>query len=120
MIKDYDFHCPHCNASLNSDGHIHLSTRRSNGDQGEISMATTVGNYKYTHEPPVTFEAGELVDFVCPSCGTDLNSSEFENYAQLKMIVEDGIEFDILFSRVAGVQKTYLITDDGIESYSGN
>ena len=120
MIKEYDFHCPHCNATLNSNGVIVLKTRRPNGDIGEIQMDTNLGNYQYTHEPPVNFEPGEMVDFLCTSCGHCLNSEEFDNYAQLKMVVDDAIEFDILFSRKAGVQKTYLITEDGIESYAGN
>jgi hypothetical protein len=120
MIKDYDFHCPHCQAKLNVDGNIILKTKRDNGDEGIIKMAATIGNYIYTHEPDVEFDSGEVVDFVCTSCDKELNSSEFDNYAKLRMIVKDAIEFDILFSRKAGVQKTYLITEDGIESYSGN
>lgn len=120
MIKDYDFHCPHCRAKLNTNGFIILKTKRDNGDIGEIRMAASIGNYEYTHEPPAAFEAGEVVDFACTSCDHSLNSDEFDNYAQLKMKVDANIEFDILFSRKAGVQKTYLITEDGIESYTGN
>jgi hypothetical protein len=120
MIKNYDFQCPHCNAMLNSGGYITLQTKRSNGELGTIKMATSVGNYDYTHEPPTEFEAGEVVEFRCTSCHISLNSEEFEDYAQLKMKVRESIEFDILFSRKAGVQKTYLITEDGIETYSGN
>ncbi|MCB9222665.1 MAG: hypothetical protein R2780_12370 [Crocinitomicaceae bacterium] len=120
MIKEYDFHCPHCNARLDTNGFIILKTKRENGDEGEIRMDANLGNYQYTHEPPVNFSAGELVDFICTSCNKSLNSDEFENYAKLKMQVDDKIVFDILFSRIAGIQKTYLITEDGIESYTGN
>lgn len=120
MIKEYDFNCPHCKAMLSSAGTITLKTKRDNGETGVIRMNTNLGNYEYTHEPAIQFEAGELVDFVCPHCDTTLNSPEFDNYAQLKMVVDKGIIFDILFSRKAGVHKTYLITEDGIETYSGN
>ena len=120
MISNYDFHCPHCSANLNQNNTIILNTKRDNGDEGKIHMATTVGNYEYSHIPPVDFNAGELVEFICPSCSASLNSKEFENYALLKLKVDEHIEFEVLFSRKAGIQKTYLITEDGIESYSGN
>ena len=92
---------------------------RVNGEEGLISLSTSVGNYSFKHEPEVDFEAGEVVSFLCTSCDTELNSEEFETYAKLVMVVDENIEFDILFSRKAGVQKTYLITEDGIETYSG-
>lgn len=120
MISKYNFHCPYCNAGVNQKDKITLKTQRENGDIGEIKMAATVGNYEYEHIPPVKFNSGELVDFLCPSCDKTLNSKEFEKYALLKMYVEENIVFEVLFSRQAGVQKTYLITEDGIESYTGN
>ena len=120
MISKYNFHCPLCHAHLNQKDKITLKTIRLNGEEGEIQMDTTVGNYEYVHTPEVQFEPGEIVDFVCPACNKTLNSKEFKNYAMLKMHVDENIIFEVLFSRQAGVQKTYLITEDGIESYSGN
>lgn len=120
MISDYAFHCPHCDAALKIQDNIVLKTVRTNGEEGKILMATTVGNYKYTHEPDISFDAGEVVEFRCPSCNKSLNSEEFDKYALLKMKVEETMEFEVLFSRQAGVQKTYLITEDGIETYIGN
>jgi hypothetical protein len=119
MIQKFNFHCPDCRQLLNSSKSIDLKTVRDNGDVGLMSLSTSVGNYSFKHEPEVDFEAGEVVSFCCTSCNTDLNSEEFENYAKLIMVVEENIEFDILFSRKAGVQKTYLITEDGTETYSG-
>ncbi|MBD3637305.1 MAG: hypothetical protein HUJ25_08140 [Crocinitomicaceae bacterium] len=120
MMTQYAFHCPSCGAHLNRNEKIVLKTRRSNGDEGEIEMSTSVGNYEYQHNPDVLFSPGEIVDFICTSCNAELNSKEFENYALLNLKVAENIVFDVLFSRQAGVQKTYLVTEDGIETYSGN
>lgn len=120
MLKNYQFHCPNCDTHLNEKESISLKTVRSNGDEGAMELSTTIGNYNYTHTPEVDFESGEVVDFLCPNCNHNLNSDEFENYAMLTMKVDENISFEVLFSRVAGVQKTYLVTEDGIESYSGN
>jgi hypothetical protein len=119
MIQKYNFHCPTCHHLLNGASSIDLKTVRDNGDLGLISLSTSVGNYSFTHKPDVAFDPGELVSFCCTSCDANLNSEEFENYAKLVMRVEENIEFDVLFSRKAGVLKTYLITEDGIETYSG-
>lgn len=120
MIQDYNFHCPHCNSTLNDGKNIVLKTKRTNGEVGEIKMATSLGNYSYIHTPDVLFEQGEVVDFICTSCNESVNSKEFDSYALLKMRVDENIVFDVLFSRVTGIHKTYLVTEDGIESYSGN
>jgi hypothetical protein len=93
---------------------------RENGETGEIQMDTKIGSYSYRHSPETSFVAGEVVAFICTSCNESLSSKKYENYALLRMKVDKNIEFDVLFSRVAGIQKTYLITEDGIETYSGN
>ncbi|MBK6527073.1 MAG: hypothetical protein IPG07_16905 [Crocinitomicaceae bacterium] len=54
-IKDCNFHCPHCSDLLSSNGHIVLSTKRHNGEEGHIRLATTFGNYSYSHEPDTEF-----------------------------------------------------------------
>lgn len=115
----YNFYCPKCNALLSEKGEVVLSTQRTNGQVGQIRLAASIGNYEYRHTPEVRFQPGEVVNFLCTSCKSDLNSSEYKNYALLKMKVDASIEFEVLFSREAGVKKTYVITEDGIETYSG-
>ena len=119
MLDKYDFRCPKCREILNKAQNIVLTSIRKNGDVGRIYLSTSVGDYSYIHEPPDQFEDGELVTFCCTECGTHLNSDQFENYTQIIMSVNNSVEFDILFSREAGVQKTYLITEDGVETYVG-
>ncbi len=117
-IKDYNFHCPHCESKLSDSGMITLNTIRDNGEEGAITLSTTFGNYNYSHEPETKFNEGEIVSFMCGGCDENLHSAQYENFAQLKMKVSEGIEFDVLFSREAGKRKTYVLTEDGIESYS--
>jgi len=117
-IKDYNFHCPHCEKCLSDSGVIILNTKRQNGEEGHIRLATTFGNYSYSHEPAAKFSAGEIVAFSCPQCNALVHSDKYKDYAQLKMIVSEKIVFEILFSREAGKRKTYVVTEDGIESYS--
>ncbi|MBL7900078.1 MAG: hypothetical protein JNJ99_16175 [Crocinitomicaceae bacterium] len=117
-IKNCDFHCPHCTGKLNADGFIMLNTRRQSGEEGTIRLATTFGNYEYLHEPRIDFNQGEIVAFNCPSCKQHVHSEKYKDYAILKMHVTDKIIFDVLFSREAGKRRTYIVTEDGIESYS--
>ena len=119
MIQKYDFHCPHCDHKLDENNEIILLTLRTNNDVGKIFMSTSVGNYSYRHEPKNAFGNGELIMFKCTSCEKDLSAEDYVDYAKLIMKVERDIQFDVLFSRRAGVLKTYLVTEDGIESYTG-
>ncbi|MEO9531668.1 MAG: hypothetical protein ABJG68_12885 [Crocinitomicaceae bacterium] len=119
MIQKYDFHCTSCHHKLSDDKHIKLTTKRGDEKLGLIKLSTSVGQYDYFHEPAVEFEPGEMITFCCTECDASLNSKEFPNYALLKMKVNEDIQFEVLFSRKAGVQKTYLVTEDGIETYTG-
>lgn len=117
-IKDCNFHCPHCSDLLSRNGEIVLTTKRHNGEEGHIKLATTFGNYSYAHVPDVQFDPGEVVAFSCPSCKKTVHSDKYKDYAIIKMHVSESIIFDVLFSREAGKRKTYIVTEDGIESYS--
>ena len=118
-IKKFIFSCPHCDGVLSKNGVISLNTLRENGDEGVIHLSTSFGNYSYDHVPQCEFEKGEIVEFLCTHCNENLDSEEYLHFAQLKMKVDKNIEFDVIFSRKSGLRKTYVITEDGIESYDG-
>ncbi len=118
-LSQYTFSCPHCNEPLSYQGVVTLNTVRENGEKGTIRLAASVGNYSYEHEPRVEFIDGEVVDFLCPKCNTTLETDQYEDFALLKMKVDKNIEFEVIFSRKAGKRKTYVITEDGIDSYQG-
>jgi uncharacterized protein YbaR (Trm112 family) len=118
-FKKFIFSCPYCEGTLSKNGIVSLMTQRTNGDIGEIKLSTSFGNYSYVHQPEVEFEKGEVVEFICPHCKKNLDSEEYVHFAQVKMKVDENIEFDVIFSRKAGLRKTYVITEDGIESYDG-
>ncbi|MCG8576095.1 MAG: hypothetical protein MI810_14490 [Flavobacteriales bacterium] len=118
QIEKYSFHCPSCSVCLSKAEVVELNTLRSNGDKGVIRLNISIGNYNYEHEPDVEFDKGEIVDFYCEHCKQAVHSDQYENFALLIMKVDTEIEFEILFSREAGKRKTYIITEDGIESYS--
>ncbi|MDA7804185.1 hypothetical protein N8987_06380 [Crocinitomix sp.] len=82
-------------------------------------MSVAFGNYTYRHVPLTAFEPNEVVDFLCPHCKQNLASEEYENFALLNMKVGQDINFEVIFSRQAGQRKTYVITEDGIETYQG-
>jgi len=119
-LDKYQFYCPDCSQCLDDKKEIHLKYRRSNGDSGDVYLSTTLGNYKKRLIPNVEFKDKELIDFICPHCNSTIHSSDKENYVHLIMRVENKFDFEILFSRVAGEQKTYLVTEDGVECYGEN
>lgn len=118
-FKNFKFSCPHCNATLSNEDEVTLSTIRKSGEKGTIYLSVAFGNYTYRHIPETDFEKDEIVDFHCPKCNIDLKSQQHEDFALLNMNVEDNINFEVIFSRVAGKRKTYVITEDGIETYQG-
>ncbi|WP_070136812.1 hypothetical protein [Crocinitomix algicola] len=118
-LKKYNFTCPHCKQILNEGDEIELVTKRNHGDNGRIYLSVAFGNYTYKHIPDTDFQKGELVEFHCPKCGSNLASKIYENFASLNMQVDTNINFEVIFSRIAGERKTYVVTEDGIETYQG-
>ena len=84
------------------------------------TKTTTFGNYQYKHNPPIDFERNEFLNFYCPKCKTDLKSIQKPEYVSLLMRVENQFDFEILFSRKSSVQKTYIVTEDGVECYGSD
>ncbi len=118
-LKNCQFYCPYCKAHLSQSGEIALTTKSSGKELGTMMLSVSIGDYTYKHIPKMEFSPGEVLDFCCPHCKEDLSSDNYENFARLIMKVSKDVEFELLFSRKAGKRKTYIITEDGIESYSG-
>ncbi|MGB1104321.1 MAG: hypothetical protein ACPG21_11920 [Crocinitomicaceae bacterium] len=116
-LDQYSFSCPKCKARLNNDQTIELNTERQNGDKGVIHLSVGIGDYNFTHEPKTKFVEGEIVEFYCPHCKSNLSAPQHKDFTLLKMDVDENIQFDVIFSRKAGHRKTYVINEDGIESY---
>tara|TARA_B100000678_G_C17992919_1_gene415664 strand:+ start:193 stop:594 length:402 start_codon:yes stop_codon:yes gene_type:complete len=119
-FKDYSFECPHCHHQLsNHDGKVIFQTRY--GDQmekqGTIFLSPVIGDYKYRHEPDFNFAKGTLVQFECPKCSKDLTSTKNSDFVYIVMKVTPEIQFDVYFSRKAGSHKTYVVTENGPETY---
>lgn len=118
-LKNFSFSCPFCNQTLNGGNEIELTTIRKSGDRGVIYMSAAFGNYTYRHIPEINFDEGEIVDFHCPKCEENLEAPQHGNFALLNMNVGNNINFEVIFSRESGKRKTYVITEDGIETYHG-
>ncbi len=116
-LEKYNFYCPKCQHQLSDSGTVRLETKRHNGDSGEMHLSASFGTYSYKHTPAINFEKNEKVDFFCPNCKTNLRSNDYPNFVLMMMRAENEFEFEILFSRKAGMHKTYIITEDGVESY---
>jgi len=116
-LDKYDFYCPKCKSKLNDSGIIHLKTERQSGEVGDMYLSTTFGNYGYSHLPKIEFNPNELIEFLCPKCDSNLKSITKPEFVSMLMKVEHKFEFEILFSRKAGIQKTFVVTEDGIECY---
>lgn len=117
MLAEYDYHCPKCNQLLNAENTVVFHVEKKTGESGIIELDPKVGEYSYKCEPEMAFEQGEEIEFFCPACKTNLKSEKFPKFAELKLRVTNTIHFDMLFSRVFGDRKTYVITEDMVEKH---
>jgi transcription elongation factor Elf1 len=108
-----DFNCPHCGGYLNVADHIVFMVQKENNKEaGLILLSPKIGNYASNKHSQFTLVQGEIVEFFCPICNKSLASDIDENLVQVKMKEGGGKEYDIYFSRIAGEQSTYQVSDD--------
>lgn len=117
-MKDNEFSCPECNGHLNIGGQIVFATQTKRKHKGLIMMSPKVGEYNYAHHEKFMLEKGELVDFECPMCQSDLTSEVNKDHAMIYMTAaEDNMEYELYFSKIAGQQSTYVVAHDNVEAF---
>ncbi|RMG79258.1 MAG: hypothetical protein D6707_08455 [Bacteroidetes bacterium] len=117
-LKDQEYICPKCRKKLiNKKKQVYFIIVNDNGNEGIIYLSPKVGDYDYSVEGDVPFKDGDLLTFLCPHCKKDLKSNKYPEYVSIKMNMNDMFDFDVLFSRKAGMKRTYVITEDEIERY---
>lgn len=112
------YSCPKCDASLNPKDFIILI-----GSVGArrllIGFHPQPGNYEFHAPPGVQIAEGERWDFCCPVCQQSLVSADDENLCALQLEAPEGRR-QVLFSRIAGEQATFVVADRRIEQRYGD
>jgi hypothetical protein len=73
-----------------------------------------IGNYSSIKHPHFEYEEGDRIDFFCPICMQSLDASLEENLVRVIMIDSNQTEQEIYFSRIAGEQSTYQVSEEGV------
>ena len=114
------FICPKCKGYLNVGNNVIFTIKNPKHPYGIILLSPTLGDYNYIINPSYKVDSGEEYDFFCPMCRKSLSVSGIDNLVKVIMIGEDQKEHFVVFSRRAGEQCTYKITDDAIENYGAD
>lgn len=112
LLTNYNYICPCCKENLTFAQRVHLKVENASDEVAMIYLHLKPGIYQYECVPELTFVGSEMVTFYCPSCNEDLTSDAYFNFCELTMKVNDETSFQVLFSRIHGEQKTYVITED--------
>ncbi|MEN8827028.1 MAG: hypothetical protein ABF264_01515 [Flavobacteriales bacterium] len=119
-IGNYEYHCPHCKENLREKEGIEFFTKNEEGNILSIFLDPNLGKYDFYYDYSHNFKQGEKVDFYCPDCNHSLQSSKHFDYVEVLMIVSKDVKFEVLFSRIYGVKRTYLVMEDYVEKHGEN
>jgi hypothetical protein len=111
------YKCPHCNGFIDTKGCLLFSVKTPDHRYGLISLHTELGNYSVEKRPDFDYKEGDHLDFYCPICHAELTSGRHKSLIKIIMVDEQGREFEILFSRIAGKRSTYKIIGETMEIY---
>lgn len=116
-LEKKDFLCPKCKGHLNAGGYLIFNTKNQKNQKGLILLDPGVGSYDYKHHENYNFQKGENIEFTCPICQYDLKSKKNPKFASVIMIDHQNMEYEVLFSRIAGEKSTYVFAKDNIEAF---
>lgn len=114
--------CTKCKSVLNTPRAIIFLAETKSGNKGLLLLNPHLGEYTYNNLPGLKFAQGESVEFFCPVCQHNLSAKSInKNLVHLKMRDLKGKYFDIYFSKIAGEQSTFLLSENKIiEKYGEN
>ena len=104
--------CPECKGHLKVGEYIIFTVQNKNEESGLLLLHPRIGNYDSIKHPAFNFKKGEPLDFQCPLCSASLLSKFDKNLVHVIMKDKDNEEYNIYFSRIAGEQSTYKVSED--------
>jgi hypothetical protein len=111
-----EYLCKACRGHLKVKTSIVLAAQKTNTSQrGLIFLNPEIGDYTTTSHPSFKIMEGEEYIYTCPICHSQLNSVKYNHLVRIIMIDEDGKEFDIYFSGIAGEKCTFKIRGTKLE-----
>lgn len=109
------FLCPSCRSDLKIKNSVIFSAQTEKGLKGLVLLSPELGNYSILHVPAFSYKDGEHIDFFCPVCHTDLGIHKVsKDLAGFIMIDEKKVEYNIIFSEIAGKQCTIKLKENTI------
>jgi len=116
-----EYLCKVCKGHLNVKNSIVLAATNIHDrtQRGLVYLNPELGNYTSTTHPSFEIKEGEEYVYNCPICGAQLNSMKYLHLVRILMKDEEGKEFNIYFSGIAGEQCTYKIRGSTVEEKSG-
>lgn len=110
-----DFLCPKCKQHLRIGDHIIFKVKNSEKQTTLLLLSPQIGNYSSIKHPSFEYKEGEFLEFYCPLCNASLKSDIHKNLALVLMKDEEGKNFAVYFSQVAGEHSTYKTDGDAVQ-----
>ena len=87
------------------------------GEKSNLILDPQPGNYDYKCSPPLSLKDGQFVNCFCPYCWESLQSEKYPNFVRLGLTRPDKDQVTILFSRLVGQHKTYIVNNKFTEEF---
>ncbi len=111
-----NFRCPHCRAVLNPNVKI-VFVVSWNERRGLLLLNARPGDYGLIADPDFSLEAGDVCDFFCPVCDTNLESKSSADFVEVVLDHGNTTESKVEFSRMFGKHATFIIDGREVSSY---
>ena len=114
----WSYSCPSCRATLNPREDVVLVAARGS-TKVLLQFHPRPGDYRLYKPEDLELVAGEAWSFFCPVCRANLAVEEGSELCQL-LLRADGRSRQLLFSRVAGKQATFVLSEGKVEESHGS
>ncbi|MFT7613831.1 MAG: hypothetical protein ACI9J3_002811 [Parvicellaceae bacterium] len=117
MSEDFNYTCPSCSAGLSREGRVMVTMTLDSGEKSNLILDPQPGLYNYQCNPPLSLKEGQFVNCFCPYCWESLQSENYPNFVRLKLDRPNKDLVTVLFSRLVGQHKTYIVNSKFTEEF---
>ena len=108
--------CPHCRAHLKPNSKIVLVAKTPDGKKGLMLLSPELGEYSVMKNDGFEISEGDILETFCPVCSASLRYEGHNELAKV-ILLDDDLEYDIIFSEIFGLRCTYKVHGESVEFF---
>ena len=120
MLEEYHYHCTLCGHKLNQGNDVHFLVALDEGEKHQLKLSKVPGVFGHKSDHTLSIKDGDVVDFYCPKCESNLRSETRPEFVEIQLVVAKTREYPLFISPICGDRASYILREGQLNSYGND